>query len=60
LKVPEKCGQKISPDDTHTPIFSSASKTNLLRYASDLEAVDPYDARIQCKRAIDQAWGENK
>jgi prepilin-type N-terminal cleavage/methylation domain-containing protein len=29
-----------NPDDTHTPIFSSASKTNLLRYASDLKAVD--------------------
>jgi prepilin-type N-terminal cleavage/methylation domain-containing protein len=28
------------PRDTHTPVFSSAAKTNLLRYASDLKAVD--------------------
>lgn len=28
------------PRDTHTPIFSMVSKTNLLRYASDLKAVD--------------------
>lgn len=29
-----------NPQDTHTPIFSMVSKTNLLRYASDLKAVD--------------------
>jgi prepilin-type N-terminal cleavage/methylation domain-containing protein len=28
------------PRDTHTPIFSKVSTTNLLRYASDLKAVD--------------------
>lgn len=29
-----------NPEDTHTPVFSMVSKTNLLRYASDLKAVD--------------------
>lgn len=29
-----------NPDDTHTPIFSLLAKTNLLRYAGDLKAVD--------------------
>jgi len=29
-----------NPLDTHTPIFSTVAKTNLLRYASDLKAVD--------------------
>ena len=29
-----------NPQDTHTPVFSTVSKTNLLRYATDLRAVD--------------------
>ena len=29
-----------NPQDTHTPIFSTVSKTNLLRYATELKAID--------------------
>lgn len=49
------------PRDTHTPVFSKASTTNLLRYASDLKAVDcpslaPWMAKQEGWRRHD-GWG---
>jgi prepilin-type N-terminal cleavage/methylation domain-containing protein len=49
------------PADTHTPVFSMVSKTNLLRYASDLKAVDcPSLAQWMAKQEgwrMHQGWG---
>lgn len=49
------------PRDTHTPVFSHAATTNLLRYASDLRAVDcpslaPWMAKQEGWRQHD-GWG---
>lgn len=49
------------PRDTHTPVFSTVSKTNLLRYASDLKAVDcPSLAQWMVKQEgwrMHEGWG---
>lgn len=49
------------PRDTHTPVFSMVSKTNLLRYASDLKAVDcPSLANWMTRQEgwrMHQGWG---
>ena len=39
-KLPAGGTDNRNPMDTHTPILSSESKTNLLRYASDLKSLD--------------------
>ena len=49
------------PRDTHTPIFSTPAKTNLLRYASEIKAVDcpslaPWMAR-QSGWRFHEGWG---
>ncbi|MBM3832598.1 MAG: prepilin-type N-terminal cleavage/methylation domain-containing protein [Verrucomicrobia bacterium] len=49
------------PRDTHTPIFSKVATTNLLRYASDLKAVDcpslaPWMAKQEGWR-MHEGWG---
>ena len=49
------------PRDTHTPVFSMVSKTNLLRYASDIKAVDcpslaPWMAKQEGWR-MHEGWG---
>lgn len=49
------------PRDTHTPVFSKISTTNLLRYASDLKAVDcpslaPWMAKQEGWR-MHEGWG---
>ena len=47
--------------DTHTPVFSRLATTNLLRYASDLKAVDcPSLARWMAKQEgwrVHEGWG---
>lgn len=49
------------PADTHTPVFSHVAKTNLLRYASDLKAMDcpslaPWMAKNEGWR-MHEGWG---
>jgi prepilin-type N-terminal cleavage/methylation domain-containing protein len=39
-KLPPGGTDNRNQDDTHTPILSTESKTNLLRYAADLRALD--------------------
>jgi prepilin-type N-terminal cleavage/methylation domain-containing protein len=39
-KLPVGGNENIVPEDTHTPILSGITKTNLLRYSSELKALD--------------------
>lgn len=39
-KLPRGGTDNRNQDDTHTPIFSSESKTNILRYAGELRSLD--------------------
>ncbi|MBX3746765.1 MAG: type II secretion system protein [Verrucomicrobiae bacterium] len=39
-RLPPGGTDNSNPNDTHTPILSHASKTNLLRYAGDLRSLD--------------------